>query len=53
MSYIYIFTCMVAGLIVCDDMGLGHMHPIKGLVILFALAWNIASVAYKLERKYK
>lgn len=53
MSLIYIFTCAAAGLIVCDDMSLGHMHPIKGLVILFAVAWNIASVAYKLEKEIK
>lgn len=53
MSLIYIFTCVAAGLIVCDDIGLGHIHPIKGLFILFALAWNIACIAYKLEKELK
>lgn len=53
MSLIYITVCVGAGAMVCDDIGLGHIHPIKGLVILFALAWNVASIAYKIEKEIK
>ena len=53
MSLIYITTCVGAGAIVCDDIALGHIHPIKGMVILFALAWNVASIEYKIEKELK
>lgn len=53
MSLIYISACVVAGLIICDDIALGHIHRVKGLVVLLVLVWSLAKVVYKLERKYK
>lgn len=53
MSYVYLFICLVAGLFICDDIGLGHIHPIKGLFLMLAIGWNVTYIIYKLERKYR
>lgn len=53
MSLVYLFICIAAALFTCDDMALGHIHPIKGMFIMLAVGWNVARVVCKLERKYK
>lgn len=53
MSWLYITVMWFAAVIVADDMSLMHIHPAKGMFIIFALTYNVAYTMYKLERKNK
>lgn len=51
MSWLYIIFTWFAALFVADDMGLGNIHPVKGLFVLITLVWNTAYTLWKIERK--
>ena len=51
MSWGYIAFVWLAALMLVDDIGLGHIHPVKGIFVFAALVWNVAYTAYKKERK--
>lgn len=53
MSWLYVTFVWLAALLLVDDIGLEHIHPLKGFIILVALIWNVAYTVYKKERKYK
>lgn len=53
MSWGYIVFVWLAALLLVDDIGLGHIHPVKGIFVFSALVWNVAYTAYKKERKCK
>lgn len=51
MSWIYITVIWFAALLLADDVGLGNIHPVKGIFIMIALVWNTAYTLWKIERK--
>ena len=53
MSWLYITVMWFAALIVADDMSLMHIHPAKGMFIIFALTYNVAYTMYKWEHSKK
>lgn len=53
MTWLYITVMWFAAVIVADDMSLMHIHPAKGMFIIFALTYNVAYTMYKWERKYR
>ena len=53
MAWLYITVMWFAALLVADDMGMEHIHPVKGAFIIGALIYNVAYTMYKLEHKKK
>ena len=53
MTWLYITVMWFAALLVADDMGLRHIHPARGLIIIGALIYNVAYTVYKWEHKKK
>ena len=53
MSWLYISVVWLAAVLLADDMGLGNIHPAKGIFIMLALVYNVAYTIYRRERKCK